>query len=487
MKLRTILNGLEELKAKGNLDEEITSIAYDSRKVKEDGVFVAIKGFNVNGHDYIAQAVQKGVKAVVVQDGEKIKKSDFNEDTVIVVAPDTRIALAKMSANFFGNPTRKLKTIGVTGTKGKTTTTYMIKEILEKAGHKVGLIGTIANYIGNEKIGDNHSRTTPESLELQEMFSKMVEQNVEIAVMEVSSQSLKLNRVYGIDFDMAIFTNFTEDHISPNEHPNMEDYFNCKLELIKNAKKSYINADDYNVAKIKTMLKDKDISTFGIDNMADMLAKDVTIRNTSVDFRAKINGKNERIKVGIPSRFTVYNALAAFCVVNNFGVTIDQTREALEQIAVPGRMEMVPNKKGLNIMIDYAHSPASLESVLKAVKAYTRGRVISVFGCGGDRDTKKRPIMGEISGKNAAYTIITSDNVRTENPEDIVKQIEEGIKHTKTQYKVIVDREEAIKYAISIANKNDMIVLSGKGHENYEEINGKRYPFDERKIVQKYA
>ena len=487
MKLRTILNGLEELKAKGNLDEEITSIAYDSRKVKEDGVFVAIKGFNVNGHDYIAQAVQKGVKAVVVQDEEKIKKSDFNEDTVIVVAPDTRIALAKMSANFFGNPTRKLKTIGVTGTKGKTTTTYMIKEILEKAGHKVGLIGTIANYIGNEKIGDNHSRTTPESLELQEMFSKMVEQNVEIAVMEVSSQSLKLNRVYGIDFDMAIFTNFTEDHISPNEHPNMEDYFNCKLELIKNAKKSYINADDYNVAKIKTMLKDKDISTFGIDNMADMLAKDVTIRNTSVDFRAKINGKNERIKVGIPSRFTVYNALAAFCVVNNFGVTIDQTREALEQIAVPGRMEMVPNKKGLNIMIDYAHSPASLESVLKAVKAYTRGRVISVFGCGGDRDTKKRPIMGEISGKNAAYTIITSDNVRTENPEDIVKQIEEGIKHTKTQYKVIVDREEAIKYAISIANKNDMIVLSGKGHENYEEINGKKYPFDERKIVQKYA
>lgn len=487
MKLRTILNGLEELKAKGNLDEEITSIAYDSRKVKEDGVFVAIKGFNVNGHDYIAQAVQKGVKAVVVQDGEKIKKSDFNEDTVIVVAPDTRIALAKMSANFFGNPTRKLKTIGVTGTKGKTTTTYMIKEILEKAGHKVGLIGTIANYIGNEKIGDNHSRTTPESLELQEMFSKMVEQNVEIAVMEVSSQSLKLNRVYGIDFDMAIFTNFTEDHISPNEHPNMEDYFNCKLELIKNAKKSYINADDYNVAKIKTMLKDKDISTFGIDNMADMLAKDVTIRNTSVDFRAKINGKNERIKVGIPSRFTVYNALAAFCVVNNFGVTIDQTREALEQIAVPGRMEMVPNKKGLNIMIDYAHSPASLESVLKAVKAYTKGRVISVFGCGGDRDTKKRPIMGEISGKNAAYTIITSDNVRTENPEDIVKQIEEGIKHTKTQYKVIVDREEAIKYAISIANKNDMIVLSGKGHENYEEINGKKYPFDERKIVQKYA
>ncbi|MGN1352326.1 MAG: UDP-N-acetylmuramoyl-L-alanyl-D-glutamate--2,6-diaminopimelate ligase [Clostridia bacterium] len=487
MKLRTILNGLEELKAKGNLDEEITSIAYDSRKVKEDGVFVAIKGFNVNGHDYIAQAVQKGVKAVVVQDGEKIKKSDFNEDTVIVVAPDTRIALAKMSANFFGNPTRKLKTIGVTGTKGKTTTTYMIKEILEKAGHKVGLIGTIANYIGNEKIGDNHSRTTPESLELQEMFSKMVEQNVEIAVMEVSSQSLKLNRVYGIDFDMAIFTNFTEDHISPNEHPNMEDYFNCKLELIKNAKKSYINADDYNVAKIKTILKDKDISTFGIDNMADMLAKDVTIRNTSVDFRAKINGKNERIKVGIPSRFTVYNALAAFCVVNNFGVTIDQTREALEQIAVPGRMEMVPNKKGLNIMIDYAHSPASLESVLKAVKAYTRGRVISVFGCGGDRDTKKRPIMGEISGKNAAYTIITSDNVRTENPEDIVKQIEEGIKHTKTQYKVIVDREEAIKYAISIANKNDMIVLSGKGHENYEEINGKKYPFDERKIVQKYA
>ena len=263
----------------------------------------------------------------------------------------------------------------------------------------------------------------------------------------------------------------------------MEDYFNAKLELIKNSKKCFINADDFHVAKIKNMFNEKDIQTFGIDNDANSLAKDVNITNSQVDFRVKVDKKNERIKVGIPGRFSVYNAIAAISVANCFGVSVEVINEALNEIRVPGRSEMVPNKKDLKLMIDYAHSPASLESILKAVKGYTKGRVISVFGCGGDRDGAKRPIMGEISGKIAAYTIITSDNSRTENPEEIVKQIEVGMKKTKGQYKVIVDRKEAIKYAISIANKNDIIVLSGKGHETYQEINGVKYPFDEREII----
>lgn len=483
MILKTILSGIDGLQAKGNLEEDISSIAYDSRKVEKGGLFVAIKGFEVDGHDYIKQAIENGAKAIVVEKTSKLKKSDVKDDTIIVAADDTRLCLAKMACNFYQNPSKKMKMIGVTGTKGKTTTTFMIKDILQKAGRNVGLIGTIANYVGDRKIGDNNARTTPESLELQELFSKMLQVGVDTVVMEVSSQSLKLKRVYGIDFDIAVFTNFSEDHIGEKEHPDMEDYFNSKLELIKNAKKSFINADDFKVARIKSSLPDKDIRTFGIDNDANSLAKDVNITNSSVDFRVKVDKKNERIKVGIPGRFSVYNAIAAISVANEFGVSAEVINEALNEIRVPGRSEMVPNKKDLKIMIDYAHSPASLESILKAVKSYTRGRVISVFGCGGDRDSTKRPIMGEISGKIAAYTIITSDNIRTENPEDIVKQIEAGIKKTNGQYKIIVDRKEAIKYAISIANKNDIIVLTGKGHETYQEINGVKHPFDEREII----
>lgn len=483
MELKKLLQGIEGLKAKGNIDVEISSIACDSRKVKKDGLFIAINGFEVDGHDYIKQAIENGAKAIVVEQGAKIKKTDVNEDTIIVVAEDSRKALAKIACNFYGNPSKKMKMIGITGTKGKTTTSFMIKDILQKHGQTVGLIGTIANYVGDRKISDNNSRTTPESLDLQELLYKMTQVNVDTVVMEVSSQSLKLHRVYGIDFDYAVFTNFSEDHIGSKEHPDMEDYFNSKLELIKNAKKSFINADDFKVARIKALLPDKDIKTFGIDNDANSLAKDVNITNAHVDFRVKVGTKNERIKVGIPGRFTVYNALAAIGVTNQFGVSREEINDALGEIAVPGRCEVVPNSKELKIMIDYAHSPASLESILKAVKGYTRGRVISVFGCGGDRDNKKRPIMGEISGRTAAYTIITSDNSRTEDPEEIVKQIEEGMKRTKGQYKVIVDRKEAIKYAISIANKNDIIVLTGKGHETYQEVNGVKHPFDERKII----
>ena len=483
MKLKEILAGIEGLKVRGDLETDITHLDKDSRNIKEKGLFIAIKGFDADGHEYVETAISQGATAVILQEGvsaELIKKIPL--DVTVIVAKDTRYALAICSCNFYGNPSRKFKLIGITGTKGKTTTSFMTKKILEKAGKKVGLIGTIATYIGDKKLEDS-DRTTPESNKLQAIFAQMVEAGCEVVVMEVSSQSLKFHRVEGCDFDIGVFTNFSEDHISEKEHPNMEDYFSSKVQLFKMCKTAFINADDYHVAKLPKLVPECNITTYGIDNFCNVLAKDITITNSYVDFKVKIGMKNERIKTCIPGRFSVYNSLAAICIGEKLGASAEQIKEALEEVRVPGRSELVNNKKELTIMIDYAHSPESLENILNAVKSYTRGRVISVFGCGGDRDTSKRPIMGEISGRIADYTIITSDNPRTEDPQKIVEQIEAGIKKTKGKYTVIVDRMEAIKAAIKMADKKDIIVLAGKGHEPYQEINGVKYPFDERVIV----
>lgn len=482
MELKTIISGIEGLKAKGNLNIDIQSIETDSRKVKNNSMFIAIVGFETDGHKYIKQAIDNGATAIVIQEGAHINKEDFIGDVTIIMAPDTRIVAAKAACSFYQNPSKKMKVIGITGTKGKTTTTFMIKAILEEQGKKVGLIGTVANYISHKNLGES-SRTTPDSLELQKLFHQMVEEGVEYVIMEVSSQALKLHRVDGIDFDISVFTNFSEDHISEKEHPNMEDYFDSKLKLLKMSKISYINSDDFRVAKIKKILPEKDIKSYGIDNECDLLAKDITITNSSVDFKVKINGKNERIKTGIPGRFSVYNSLAAISVTTKLGANIEEIKEALLKVRVPGRSELVDNKKGLTIMIDYAHSPESLQSILSAVKSYTRGKVISVFGCGGDRDKSKRPIMGQISANIADYTIITSDNPRTEIPEDIIKEIEVGAKKSKGKYICITNRTEAIKHAIKIATKNDIVVLAGKGHETYQEINGVKNHYDEREII----
>ena len=482
MKLEKILQGLTELKLRGDLNTEISGIESNSKNVKPGFLFIAIKGFSVDGHKYIESAIENGATAVMVQEGCDLKALKIPNDITIVMAKDTRYALAICSANFYGNPSRKFKLIGVTGTKGKTTTTFMIKEILEKAGKNVGLVGTIATYI-NGKMLKESDRTTPESLELQQIFSQMVEEKVEYVVIEVSSQSLKLHRVAVCDFDVVLFTNFSEDHISEKEHPDMQDYFNSKMMLFKMCKTGFVNADDLYGAKIPKLFPESDITTYGIDNSAKIMARDITITNSFVDFKAKLGERNDRVKVGIPGRFSVYNSLAAICVAKKFGIAPEIIKEALLDVRVPGRSELVKNKLDLPIMIDYAHSPESLENILQAVKGYTRGNVISVFGCGGDRDSGKRPIMGEISGKIADYTIITSDNPRTENPEEIVKQIQAGINKKNGKYKVIVDRTEAIKEAIKMAHKNDLIVLAGKGHEPYQEINGVKYPFDERIIV----
>ena len=477
-----MLVGLEGLKVKGNLEIEIEGLESNSKNVKKGYLFVAIKGFSTDGHQYVESAIENGATAIMIEEGCDLKNLKIPEDITVIMAKNTREGLAITASNFYGNPSRKFKLIGVTGTKGKTTTTFMIKEILEKAGKKVGLVGTIATYINGKKIKDS-DRTTPESLELQQLFSQMVEAGVEAVVMEVSSQSLKLHRVDGCEFDIVLFTNFSEDHISPKEHPDMEDYFQSKLKLFKMCKTGIVNTDDLYGAKIPDLFPDNNITTYGIDNYANVLAKDITITNSYVDFKVKLTDRNERVKTGIPGRFSVYNSLAAICVAKKFAISPEVIKEALLEVRVPGRSELVNNKLELPIMIDYAHSPESLQNILQAVKSYTRGKVISVFGCGGDRDSGKRPIMGEISGRIADFTFITSDNPRTEEPEKIVKQIEEGIKKTKGNYKVVVDRVEAIKQAIQMATKRDIIVLAGKGHEPYQEINGVKHPFDERIIV----
>lgn len=483
MELKNILSTLEGLKVKGDLNIDISNIDSDSRNIKENGLFVAIKGFDVDGHNYIKEAIKRGAVAVIASiDADKKLLKEIMDKVTLILAPDTRLALAICACNFYDNPSRKFKLVGITGTKGKTTTSFMVKRILEKAGKKVGLVGTIATYIGDEKLGDS-DRTTPESIKLQQLFSRMARENCEVVIMEVSSQSLKLHRVAGCDFDIGVFTNFSEDHISAKEHPDMKDYFESKLKLFDMCKIGFVNSDDLQTAKIPRLLPDKNISTYGIDNYCNLLAKDITITNSFVDYKVKIGTRNERIKIDIPGRFSVYNSLAAIAITTKLGCGAEEIKEALLDLKVPGRSELVENKKELTIMIDYAHSPESLENILSAVKSYTKGRVISLFGCGGDRDSGKRPLMGEISGKIADFTIITSDNPRTEDPEKIVKQIEEGMKKTKGKYICIVDRIEAIKYAIKMANKNDIIVLAGKGHEPYQEINGVKHPFDERIIV----
>ncbi len=482
MKLKDLLIGLEGLKARGSLDVEIKNIACNSNNVEEGDLFVAIKGFEYDGHEFINEAIKKGATAILIEEGCDLKSFKVKSDTVVIMAKDTRKALAIVSCNFYKNPSKKFKLIGITGTKGKTTTSYMIKEILERAGKKVGLIGTLETCINGKKIKTN-DRTTPESLELQQLFSKMVEEKVEVVVMEVSSQSLKLHRVTGCDFDIAVFTNFSEDHISEIEHPTMEDYLQSKLKLFQMCKVGIVNSDDVQGAKIPRLFPKSDITTFGIDNFANVMARDVTVTNTYADFKVKLTDRNERVKTGIPGRFSVYNSLAAICVAKKFNISPEIIKEALLEVRVPGRSEMVDNKLEIPIMIDYAHTPESLESILKTVKIYTRGKVICVFGCGGNRDSSKRPIMGEIAGRVADYTFITTDNARNEDPQDIANQIEAGIKKTKGKYSVVLDRKEAIREAIKMASRIDAVVIAGKGHEMYQEINGEKIPFDEREIV----
>ena len=484
MKLTDLIKEVEVIKTVGNLNLDITNIHSDSRKIKQNGLFIAINGFTKNGIEFIPSSIDNGAVAVIVEPDVDINKLNF--EIPIIQVKNTRRALAQVACSFYDYPAKKLKLIGITGTKGKTTSTFMTKAILEAHGYKVGLIGSIAVYIGKEKLYDT-DRTTPESIEIQENLAKMVKEKVDICILEVSSQALMLERVTGCDFEVGVFTNLSEDHISPKEHPSMEHYFNSKLKLIENAKHGIVNADDEMTSKIPSLLLHKDIKTFGIDKEADFKANPDSLKITDsyIDFAMNLNGKNEQIEASIPGRFSVYNSLCAIAACSYFDVTADEIRSALKDLKVLGRSELVPNKLGLSIMIDYAHTPSSLESILLSVRAYAKKRIICAWGVGGDRDATKRPIMGEISGRLADFTVLMSDQVRTEDPLKILKEIEVGIIPTGKPYKIIVDRTEGIRYAISIAEPGDVIVIPGLGNDLYLERNGVKYPYDERQVITK--
>ncbi len=479
MLLQYLLEEVETKKVKGKTDIEIGKIEYDSKKISKLDVFVAIDGYKENGEEYIDEAIKNGAVAIIVGIDSKYK----NPDITVISVENTRITLAKIASTYYQNPASKLKIIGITGTKGKTTTSYMIRDILLASGKKVGMIGTIYNTYGTKVI--ESIRTSPESLDLQRLLKDMVDSSMQYVVMEVSSHALELHRVYGIKYIVSVFTNLSEDHL--DFHKTMDNYLAAKAKLFEQSDFALINADDIYTPKLSKMIACK-MAKFGLDNESNITGTDIKIGNGKSEFKMYINKMLQPIVVNIPGRFNVYNALAAIGVTSMLGCQMDAIIKALMEVRVPGRSEVIDVNKTFTIIVDYAHNPASLEAILTNTKKYCKGRVICVFGCGGNRDTEKRSLMGEISGKLSDFTIITTDNPRDENPSKISAQIEEGIKKTKGLYKIIENRKEAIKFAMRIAWKNDTIIIAGKGHETYQELKGgKKINFNERKIVKEIA
>ena len=471
-----------EKETKGNLNIEINKIEYDSNKIEKGDLFVAIKGYKQDGHDYINEAIQNGAAAVVIEKTEA-SKVQVPEEVSLIVTENTRKTLAELAAKFYNYPAIKLRIIGVTGTKGKTTTAYMIRDIMLAAGKKIGMIGTIYNTYADKKI--ESYRTSPESLELQKLLRDMVDAGMEYVVMEVSSHALELFRVHGIKFELGVFTNLAREHL--DFHGDMENYLSAKAKIFDQSIFGVINADDIYTPKLLKKVKCKYVK-YGLDNEANISATDIRINNNYVDFKMYINKQLQTITVPIPGKYTVYNAIAAVAVTSMLGAQMEDVLTGLATVKVPGRSEIVEIGKSFAVLIDYAHNPSSLEAILMNTKKYVKGRVILVFGCGGNRDTEKRAKMGEIAGKYADFTIITTDNPRDEKPAKIARDIEEGIKLTRGLYKVIEKRKDAIEFAMRIAWKNDTVILAGKGHETYQELaGGKKIPFDERQIVKKLA
>jgi UDP-N-acetylmuramoyl-L-alanyl-D-glutamate--2,6-diaminopimelate ligase len=475
MVLKEITAGLDIKSISGSQEININKIEYDSRKVSEGDLFVCIEGFNVDGHNFAQQAVAKGAKAVICT-----RNAGINSEVVSVIqVEDSRIALSAAASNYYNHPERRLKLIGITGTNGKTTSAFMIKSILETAGFKVGLMGTIANFIGDKKIPAN--RTTPESLELFGLLHEMVENSVDYCVLEVSSHSLVLNRVYGLEFNQGIFTNLTRDHL--DFHETFENYYNAKLQLFKNSRNSIINIDDQYGKKILLDISGNK-TTYSVDEISCFKAQDVRLHPRGAEFVLDYNGGKEKIDINLPGKYNVYNALGSSAACLCEGISLGKVKEGLAKMyAVPGRCEIVTKdyNLGFDIIVDYAHTPDGLENILKTAREFTKGRLISIFGCGGDRDRTKRPLMGKIGSELSDFVIITSDNPRSENPAAIISEITTGIK--SDNYIIIEDRRDAIKTAIKTAQKDDVIVLAGKGHEDYQVINGKTIHFDEREVV----
>ena len=477
MILKSLLNGLDYEVIKGNEESKVQNIRYDNRKIEQGDAFVCVKGFKVDGHSFIGDAIKKGAKTLIVQEDVSVQ-----EDITIIKVRDTRKALAIMSSNYFGNPKDKLKIIGITGTNGKTTSAFIIKSILEKAGFMTGLIGTIANYIGNKKV--DAVRTTPESYELHELFKNMVDAGVEYCVMEVSSHSLELDRVYGVQFEEGIFTNLTRDHL--DFHKTFENYYNAKFKLFERSNHSIINLDDpYGANIVKDIeergLKTK-VSTFSIEKESDFKAFEIKSHSNGSEFKVNLESIEE-FSINIPGEYNIYNSLGCIICAYNLNIPMDKIKEGLSDVVIPGRCELVAKEKNLpySIIIDYAHTPDGLENILSTVKAFTKNRMISVFGCGGDRDKVKRPQMGKIGCELSDIAIITSDNPRSEEPMDIINDIVKPLNYDN--FVIEVNRKEAIRKAMNMALEGDVIVIAGKGHETYQILKDETIHFDEREVV----
>ena len=479
MKLEKLLEHVSYKCLQGSVDVEVKNVINDSRKVEEGSLFFCIKGAVTDGHKYVPDVVEKGAKVLVVQDEVKAP-----QDVTVIQVEDTRYAMALISAAYFGYPADEMKILGITGTKGKTTTTYLVKSILESAGYKVGLIGTIEVIIGDEVIPA--CNTTPESYTIQEYFRRMADAGCQIVVMEVSSQGLMLHRTAGIPFEIGIFTNIEPDHIGPAEHESFEDYIACKSMLFRQCKHGIFNADDQHLDKILEG-HTCDVETFGLSEKADLRAENLQLgsRPGYLGIAYKVAGHMDfDVEIDIPGKFSVYNSLTAIAICRHFKVAVEDIKTALKAAKVKGRVEMVKVSDEFTLMIDYAHNAMALESLLTTLQEYHPHRLVCLFGCGGNRSKLRRYEMGEVSGKLADLTIITSDNPRFENPEDIIADIVTGIEKTDGKYVKITDRKEAIAYAIHNGQPGDIVVLAGKGHEDYQEIKGKKYPMDERVLIQ---
>lgn len=472
MKLQELLCGVAVKSSTAADEQEIREVRYDSRAVQAGDLFVAIRGFATDGHQYISKALEQGAVAVVCEEAPA--------GVPAVVVDNARQALAEIAANRFGHPADSMVMLGVTGTNGKTTTTYLVKHMLEDAGHKVGLIGTNQNLIGDEVI--ETERTTPESYELHALFARMRDAGCTHVIMEVSSHSLVLDRVHGIRFAVGAFTNLTQDHL--DFHKTMEEYRKAKAMLFAISDKGVINLDD---DAAQAMLADAKCPclTFSCEkDAADLTAKNIRLHADGVEFVATTKGEIARVKLPIPGHFSVENALAALGMVLQTGMPLSDAAHSLATASgVKGRVEVVPTDTDYTVLIDYAHTPDGVENVLRAVRGFAKGRVVALFGCGGDRDRTKRPKMGKIAAELADFCVVTSDNPRTEDPKAIIDDILEGMQGIKTPMQVIVDRPEAIYWALAHAKKDDVIVLMGKGHETYQEVNHVKHHMDEREIV----
>lgn len=479
MKLNRLLERIAYRCLQGSTDVEVKNVINDSRKVEEGSLFFCIKGAVTDGHKFVPDVVARGAKVLVVQE-----EVEAPQDVTVIQVEDTRYAMALISAAYFGYPAEEMKIIGITGTKGKTTTTYMVKSILESAGYKVGLIGTIEVIIGDEVIPANN--TTPESYTIQQYFRRMADQGCQIVVMEVSSQGLMLHRTAGIPFEIGIFTNIEPDHIGPAEHSSFEDYLECKSRLFRQCRHGIFNADD---AHLEQILKGHtcDVETFGLSEKADLRAENLQLvarpGYLGIAYTAAGNMSFD-VEIDIPGKFSVYNSLTAIAICRHFNVAVEDIKKALKEAKVKGRVEMVKVSDDFTLMIDYAHNAMALESLLTTLKEYRPHRLVCLFGCGGNRSKLRRYEMGEVSGRLADLTIITSDNPRFEKPEDIIADIVTGIGKTEGKYIKITDRKEAIAYAIHHGEPGDIVILAGKGHEDYQEIEGKKYPMDERVLIQ---